>query len=56
MEIVVRKEIPLYVNRKIIKGSNYFVNIPLDWIKYLRLQKGDMVELKLNENGFEVII
>lgn len=54
--VIIERELKPIQMRKICKDSNYHFNIPLDWIRYLKMKKGDAVELRLEEEGFFVKI
>jgi len=54
--INVERKLTLKMTRKLIRDNMFKITIPVDWATFFKLKKGQVVELRLEEEGFFVKI
>lgn len=54
--INIERELTLRMTRKLIRDNMFKITIPVDWATFFKLKKGQLVELRLEEEGFFVKI
>ena len=52
--IQIDRELQTIQQRKVTKDSTFRISIPVNWVKYLNIEKGQFLTLELMDDGFHV--